>query len=244
MENPNQYPSNSVNPPQKAHLEAVPSDTGPKEKVIRQVVTEPVKRKKRGLGKAFAEFFGGEDGRSVGEYVVMSIVAPAIQQMLFQVLNQSVSAAQRNMTNAINRGFSGGGFGFQQYPPQQTQYPQPLQGNYVQTRTPYNQMGNAAYPQPAQPAMISPGGRRMHNFDEIIITDLNQANEVIAMLQAFLQDYPNVSVADLYQIIGERVNPVDNEWGWNDLSTARIVQAPGGFRLALPRPQPLRNYPY
>lgn len=238
MEHASQYPSNSNPEPTKPNLQAVPAE--PKPKVVKRIVSAPVEQKKRGLGRAFIEFFGGGDGRSVGEYVIVGIVAPAIQQMLFQIANQGMTAAQRSITNSINRGFNG--FNQQQYP----QHPHPIVGNYVQQNTPYNRMGNTGYPQPAQSPLISPAGRRMHNFDEIIIQDINEANAAIEYLRGFLDDYPNVSVADLYQIIGIKPDPsgVDNQYGWTNLDNARVINAGHGFRLGLPRPIPLVNYQY
>ncbi len=84
----------------------------------------------------------------------------------------------------------------------------------------------------------------MHNFDEILIEDIVEANDVVAYLQSLLNDYQTVSVADFYTIVGIRPDPsgVDNQWGWTDLSQTRVINTGRGYRLALPRPVPLTSY--
>ena len=50
-----------------------------------------------------------------------------------------------------------------------------------------------------------------------------------------VQRYGMVSVADFYDMIGQKGNYTDNNYGWKDLTLARVDRAIEGYRIIFPR---------
>lgn len=54
-----------------------------------------------------------------------------------------------------------------------------------------------------------------------------------------LRKYKQVSVGDLWDMMGVSNESTDYNYGWYNLNEAYIKGIPGGYRLVLPRPIPL-----
>ena len=48
-----------------------------------------------------------------------------------------------------------------------------------------------------------------------------------------------VSVADMYDAVGETSDFTDNKWGWSDLDGVTIQRVSNGFVLRMPRVESL-----
>jgi hypothetical protein len=81
----------------------------------------------------------------------------------------------------------------------------------------------------------------MHDFDEIILPDYAVAKEVLSQMYEILEQFDEVTVADLYQLAGISSTPVDYKWGWDNLFGSRVARTRGGYLLDLPRPEPLKD---
>ena len=62
-----------------------------------------------------------------------------------------------------------------------------------------------------------------------------EANDVLDQLGDMLDRYGLVRVGDLYDLMGWKFNHTDNNYGWRDLRTARIVRERDQYILKLPR---------
>lgn len=82
--------------------------------------------------------------------------------------------------------------------------------------------------------------RASHDFDDFILGTRVEAEEVIESLYELVSKYEFATVADLYELLGEDASFTDNKWGWMDLRGSGVTRVRnGGYRLALPRPEPL-----
>lgn len=61
------------------------------------------------------------------------------------------------------------------------------------------------------------------------------ANEVLDLLSDILERDGAVSVADLYDIMKWRANYTDNNYGWRDLRSAKVIRERDQYVLKLPR---------
>ncbi|MBQ9014468.1 MAG: hypothetical protein IJ094_13125 [Bacilli bacterium] len=73
-------------------------------------------------------------------------------------------------------------------------------------------------------------------MDDIILESRADAEDVIDNLIDYIDKYGTTTIADLYELIGKRTEYTDNDWGWKDLSTARVRPVREGYLLELPRP--------
>jgi hypothetical protein len=85
---------------------------------------------------------------------------------------------------------------------------------------------------------ISRQARSRHNFDEIVLDQRAEAEEVIDRLFDVVNRYESATVADLYELVGLSSTHTDNNWGWTDLTGAGVSRIRGGYLLDLPEPEP------
>jgi hypothetical protein len=189
-------------------------------KVERVTTAEPVRRK-RPLGKKFKDVFFGGDARSAGEYVLISVIIPAIKDTIAEAGQAAIEKIIYGESKSGRRRPSSGAQGY----------------------VAYNRMGVARDPADDRPPMgrsISRRARARHDFDEIILSTRGEAEEVIDRLFDLVSRYDEASVADLYELVGLESSHTDHKWGWREMrgSTVERVRS-GGYLLDLPEPEPL-----
>lgn len=186
-----------------------------KREVKRITVSDPI-RAKRSIKKRFADAFLGGSDRSVGSYVLLDIVFPAVRDMVSDAVSQGVDRMLYGEGTSRSRSRS--------------RFDSPFGSN-----TNYSKMSSGRSSDPR----MSKRGRATHSFDEIILGSRAEAEEVINELFASLEKYEQVTVAELYTLVGEPVSFQDSKWGWTDLRNAGVSRQRNGYLLDLPRPEPL-----
>ena len=82
-----------------------------------------------------------------------------------------------------------------------------------------------------------PVRRSLQNLD---FESRGDAEDTLAGLRDALYRYRQVSVGDLWDLMGVTNDSTDYNYGWYNLDDAFIKGIPGGFRLVLPHTVPLR----
>lgn len=82
-----------------------------------------------------------------------------------------------------------------------------------------------------------PVRRSLQNLD---FESRGDAEDTLAGLRDALYRYRQVSVGDLWDLMGVTNDSTDYNYGWCNLDDAFIKGIPGGFRLILPHTVPLR----
>ena len=80
-------------------------------------------------------------------------------------------------------------------------------------------------------------GRSLQNLDFEFRGD---ADDTLSQMYDAIRQYGQVSVGDLWDLMGVSNESTDYNYGWYNLDGAFIKGIPGGYRLMLPRPVPLR----
>ncbi len=82
--------------------------------------------------------------------------------------------------------------------------------------------------------------RSEYDYDDIILDNLGEAEQVLAKMDELISVYGLVSVADFYDLVGVTGSYTDNKYGWTDLRNATAARVRGGgYLLKLPRAIPL-----
>lgn len=85
-----------------------------------------------------------------------------------------------------------------------------------------------------------PSRRRGRHLDDMIFKKRVEADDVLNSMLDLLDEYHQVSVDDLYDLIGVSSDDfTDKEIGWTNLSRASVERVRGGYLLDLPRPSAL-----
>lgn len=214
-----EFPGNS----QRAKENPINAPKAKDEPEVNKIISGDVRRRKKPLGKRFAETFTGTDSRGVLEYVLLDVAMPAIKDLIYDMFSQGMERKLFGESRAHSRR------GRSSAPPQ--------------SRTPY---GSYSY-QGSQPAQQRPDPReprrtrssRPNSFDDILIPTRVEALDVIDNMFELISQYQVATVANLYGFVGEPVNAVDNDFGWYDLRGAKVIRTRDGYLLDLPRPIPL-----
>jgi len=208
-----QFPSNS-----KSSRETEKEET----KDVKQVTVGKVIVRKPSLGKRFFRTFIAGDGHSVGQYVLMEILVPAFKDLISDIVSQGteklVYGDARSTSRRTGQRPVGG-------------------GTYVAYNRPDSsppwRRGSAR--ESSRPD-ISRRARATHDLKEIILTTRPEANEVLDQMYILIDKYGQVTVTDLYELVGISSNFTDEKYGWTSLQGSDIERVRDGYLLDLPKP--------
>ncbi|MBO7449952.1 MAG: hypothetical protein J6U54_06235, partial [Clostridiales bacterium] len=79
-------------------------------------------------------------------------------------------------------------------------------------------------------------------YSEPLFSSFEDAKDCLSDLVEMLDQYPQVTVSDLYSHAtvaknGYRNETVFNNWGWKNLGNAHVTLTPQGYTLNLPKPK-------
>lgn len=184
----------------------------PEDKKIEKVVKGTVKTKKKSELRKLSDVFISEDAPNVKSYILMDVLVPAIKNAIEDVVINGIRMILRGETGARK------GSGINASRVNYTKYSDNRDSDYR-----YN----------------SNRTRTGYQYDEIIIPNRGEAEEVLARMDEIIDNYGMVSVADLYDLVGVPGNYTDNKYGWTNIRNAKAERIREGYLLKLPKPLPL-----
>jgi hypothetical protein len=181
----------------------------PEVRPSKRLVKGKVMRKKQSeLSKITSSFFG-EDLSTIMRSVVEEILLPTIKTMLSETVSTAIDMALFGESRT-RRGSSN------------------RTGSSISYGKFYQNVASGKNDRTSR----RPGKR----VEDIILEDRGEAKDVIEALTDILDEYGQVKVADLYELVGFEGRPSDNAYGWDNLSKAEVRRVNGGFLLDLPKP--------
>lgn len=191
------------------------------DKNITPVVSSGAVRRKKSLRKQFTETFVAGDAKTALRYVAFDVLLPAAKDMVVDSFTQGIE--KLIFGDSRRRGST-----------------TPMSGptGYISYNR-YSAAGQGPGPGSGPRRALSRQARSRHNFDEIILDDRAEAENVVDNLFELVSRYESATVADLYELVGLNSNHTDHKWGWTDLHGAGVTRIRGGYLLDLPEPEPL-----
>lgn len=188
------------------------------EKNLEKVVTGNVTIKKKTMGRRFRELFFGADFKEVMNFVYEERVIPSVKTALYEAI---VGGSERALWGLTRR-------------PTTHQHPGMRPRAQYQTSTPRQEsIRPDTVRLPHQPPHPSRVNKREAN--DIVFASKADAQQALDVLVECVYKYEMTSLADLYELAGLPVSPIDQRWGWTNLSTASIRQIRDGYLLELPQ---------
>lgn len=172
-----------------------------------------VKKKKSGARK-FLEIFFAEDLKSMGSYILEDVIAPNIKTLICNGVNDAIGMLCWGKTG-YHKNTTG------------VRY-----AGGVKPRTPYNKLSEKS---------PSVSRRSAYEYDDLVLGNRADAEEVLSRMDEQLYSYGTVSVGDLYEFAGLTPNWTDHNYGWTDLRGADIVRDADGWRIKMPKAIPIRG---
>lgn len=191
----------------------------PVDKNVEKVVSGEAVRRKKSLRRQFSETFVAGDAKTAVRYVLFDVMLPAAKDMIVEAGAQGIE--KLIFGDSRRRGSTS---------------PQSGATGYVN----YQRMSSLTNRFSSGPARaMSREARSRFDFDEIVLPDRVEAEEVIDRLFDLVSRYDAATVADLYELVGLSGTHTDHKWGWTDLHGAGVSRIRGGYLLDLPEPHPL-----
>lgn len=190
------------------------SDRAKEKKEIVSVAKARVKREstaKKVVGEIIRE-----DARSVGETVLWDVIIPTVKNLI---------------SDTVTRGIESMLYGGDSRPRSRSSY-----SDYSGYSRPKGTRDRPAERRERRSARHAEPER-----NEIIFDTRSDANDVIDRMSDLIDQYGQVSLADLNALIGASSNFVDDNWGWTDMGSFDVRQVRDGFMLTHDEPQSLKQ---
>jgi hypothetical protein len=180
------------------------------EKKVEKVIAGTVKSKKKSEIRKFTDIFISEGINNVKSYILLDVLIPAIKKAISDIVTNGIDMI--------------------------------LYGETGKTKS--NSIISSHFPKPRD----GRNGRRDYsavrtktgyNYDDIILDNRGEAEDVLSRMDELISTYGLVSVADLYDLVGVTGNYTDNKYGWTDIRSASVIRVRDGYMLKLPKALPL-----
>jgi len=209
----NKIENNQV-PPAKKDTQEV--STTPDKKIKKQVVTNGVKKRKKGVLERLVVGMLGPDGLpAIGSYLGKEIVLPAIKNIIVDSITSGINMAMFGDGNRSSTPHS--------------RTPVNHQTNYASRYTPSTTQTQYSVPTAPRPAKSQVVDYLMPTRDEAIL--------VLNTLRENAERFGSVSVADYYDAIGVDSSYTDNSYGWDAagiVGHTTIIGTRGGYIIKFP----------
>ena len=191
------------------------SESAVEKKKVEKVVSGKVIQKKKSLGRRFIDIFFA-DGESIGNikaYLIEDVLVPAIKENIADSIN-----------GAINMLFFG-------------EVRKRSSGNKSTNTTRINYGGYFLDGSKRERVARSIKEREnRQSLEDYIFESRADAEQVLDEMEELLDVYKQVTVADYLDMLDITSDQfTDNNFGWTDLSKAKVVRVRDGYRLELPR---------
>lgn len=179
-------------------------------KKVEKVVKGKVKTKKKSELSKVKDMFISEDVSDVKSYIFMDVLIPAAKKAISDIVRDGIDMILYG--NTRRRSSSSG-------------------ASYVSYRS-YSDRDRRDDRRESRT-------RTGYDYDDIVLDDRGEAEEVLERMTELIDTYDNVSVADLYDLVGKPCNYTDNKYGWTNLRNAEPIRVKDGYLLKLPKAGPI-----
>ena len=187
---------------------------GEPKKKFDKVVRGKVTLKEQNDIQKIANDFLAEDLKTVKDRIIAEYLIPMLKNGLCSIFNSAISIAlwgdDRSRSSSTNYSSSS------------------------RQRNSYDR-----YYQDGQSSRPGPSGRPARTLQNLDFEVRYDADSTLNEMYDALRKYKQVSVGDLWDMMGVSNESTDYNYGWYNLNEAYIKGIPGGYRLVLPRPIPL-----
>lgn len=183
------------------------------DKKVEKIIAGTVKSKKKNEIQKFADVFISEDVTNVKSYILLDVLVPAIKKAISDIVTNGIDMILYGGSNRTKSNSAASKVSYRNY----------------------YEKGND------QRGYGSSNGRTKtgYNYDDIILDNRGEAEDVLSRMDELISTYGVVSVADLYDLVGVTGNYTDNKYGWTDIRSAQVVRVRDGYLIKLPKALPL-----
>ena len=195
----------------KSRTEKKPAESNtPAEKRAEKVVHGKVKTKANNARK-LTDIFISEDAANVKNYIIMDVIVPSIKKAVYDLI-----------VGTLDMSLYGG------------------RGNGGKRPT-ADKISYRDYSSASRRDERSYGTTRTssgYSYDDIYVETRGEAESI--RMDEIMEEYEQVRVADLYDLVGISGDYTDNKYGWTNIRNARGVRTSDGYKIEMPRATALK----
>ena len=193
-----------------SHRSKIDQKEQPNEKKVQKVVRGKVKTKKKKT--SLKDIFISEDAANVKSYVFMDVLVPAVKKAISDIVRDGIDMILYGEARSRKSSSNASYVSYRSYSDRDRRE----ERRYSDSRV-----------------------RSAYSYDDIILENRGEAEDVLTRMDELIDTYGIVSVADMYDLVGISGNYTDNKYGWTNLRNAEPVRVRDGYMLKLPKPGPI-----
>lgn len=187
--------------------------TSPEKKVIAKAKVQ----KKSAIKEALRTFFA-QDLPEIAEHLVIDVAIPAAKNAITDLVTQGIQQLLYGEVDPRRRSASG-----------YTSY----------SRSSRDYSGRAYY-ESRRTERREPRQSKPTNVEDLVFDTRGDAVDVIEHIAETIEEYGQVSVADLMSSVGIQPRYTDERWGWTTTDAFELRQIREGWLISADRPEPLK----
>lgn len=180
-----------------------------REKLEPMVSSEDFVKKSDGPFKTFLRAMCN-DADDMKHYVLHEVLVPGLKATTLDVLsrlfyNQGFTSSRKSVN---------GGTAYDKMFSPKSKY------HYKSSRKTY-----------AEESVSEVSRREEIKYDEVVFSNRDRAENFVRRLYSRIDTFESVSIAEVYDLLGQRSNWTDANWGWNSKDAISIVKVPQGWYI-------------
>lgn len=179
-------------------------------KRVEKVVHGRVRTKPKSGVSKITDVFISEDAANVKSYIVMDVLVPAVKKAISDIVRDGIDMILYGESRGRKSSSA---------------------SDYVSYRD-YSRRDD-------RDRFRDSRSRSSYAHDDIILDSRGEAEEVLTRMDELIDTYGNVSVADLYDLVGKSSEYTDNKYGWTNIRNAEPIRVRDGYMLKLPKALPI-----
>lgn len=179
-------------------------------KKVEKVVHGRVRTKPKSGVSKITDIFISEDAANVKSYIVMDVLVPAVKKAISDIVRDGIDMILYGESKGRKSSSASGYVSYRDYSRSDDR------DRFRDSRR-----------------------RSSYAHDDIILDSRGEAEEVLTQMDELIDTYGNVSVADLYDLVGKSSEYTDNKYGWTNIRNAEPIHVRDGYMLKLPKALPI-----
>lgn len=179
-------------------------------KKVEKVVHGRVRTKPKSGVSKITDVFISEDAANVKSYIVMDVLVPAVKKAISDIVRDGIDMILYGESRGRKSSSASGYVSYRDYSRSDDR------DRFRDSRS-----------------------RSSYAHDDVILDSRGEAEEVLTRMDELIDTYGNVSVADLYDLVGKSSEYTDNKYGWTNIRNAEPIRVRDGYMLRLPKALPI-----
>lgn len=183
----------------------------------KKVIAKAKVQKRSAIKEALRTFFA-QDLPEIAEHLVIDVAIPAAKNAITDMVTQGIQQLLYGEVDARRRSSSG----------------------YTSYSSSSRMSRGTGYYESSRTNRREPRRQKPTNVEDLVFDTRGDAVDVIEFVAEQIEEYGQVSVADLMSSVGIQPRYTDERWGWTTTDAFEIRQIREGWLVSADRPEPIK----